>query len=146
MTSSPLPTRGQLERSLSQKVLALYRSSLGHQPSKVQCYISDGKVMIILEDSITKPEQVLVERGQEDLAEKVHDDLDEALCPELKALIEEIVGVPVIDVLSDAKFDTGRTGTIAVLEDAPQVRDSQPQRRSSKEVENTADGAEDADE
>lgn len=141
MTSISLPTRGQVERSLSQKVLALYRSNLGHQPSKVQCHISDGKIMIILEDSITKPEQVLVEQGQQDLAEKVHDDLDKAICPDLKALIEEIVGVQVIDVLSDAKFDTGRTGTIAVLEDVPQFRDSQSQRRS-KDPEDTSNDAE----
>lgn len=140
MTSS-LPTRGQLERSLSQKVQAFYRTNLGHQPSKVQCHISDGKVLIVLEDSITKPEQILMENGQEDLAEKVRDDLDKALCPDLKALIEEIVGVSVIDVLSDAKLDTGRSGTIAVLEDAPQFRDSHTQRRS-KDTEDTADDAE----
>jgi uncharacterized protein YbcI len=142
MTS--LPTRGQLERSLSQKVQAFYRSNLGHQPSKVQCSISDGKVLIVLENSITKPEQVLMENGQEDLAEKVRGDLDKALGPELKALIEEIVGVSVIDVLSDAKLDTGRAGTIAVLEETPQFRDSQPQRRS-KDTEDTEDKPDNAE-
>jgi uncharacterized protein YbcI len=36
MTSSNLtPTSGQLERSLSQKILALYREQLGHQPSNL---------------------------------------------------------------------------------------------------------------
>jgi uncharacterized protein YbcI len=128
MTSSALPTRGQLERTLSQRVQAFYRTQLGHQPSRVQCHIADGKVIIVLEDSITKPEQVLLENGQEQLAEKVRSDLDKALHPQLEALVEEIVGVKVIDILSDATFDTGRSGTIVVLQDAPQLREAQPKK------------------
>ena len=128
MTSTALPTRGQLDRTLSQRVQAFYRTQLGHQPSRVQCYIADGKVIIVLEDSITKPEKLLLESGQEELAEKVHSDLDKALHPQLAALIEETVGVKVIDILSDATFDTGRSGTIVVLEEAPQLRESQSRR------------------
>lgn len=128
MTSTALPTRGQLERTLSQRVQAFYRTQLGHQPSRVQCHIADGKVIIVLEDSITKPEKLLLETGQEELAEKVHNDLDKALHPLLTELIEEIVGVKVIDILSDATFDTGRTGTIVVLEEAPQLRESHSRR------------------
>lgn len=128
MTSTALPTRGQLERTLSQRVQAFYRTQLGHQPSRVQCHIADGKVIIVLEDSITKPEKLLLETGHEELAEKVHNDLDKALHPQLTELIEEIVGVKVIDILSDATFDTGRSGTIVVLEEAPQLRESQARR------------------
>jgi len=116
------PTRGQLERTLSQRIQALYRTQLGHQPSKVTCQIFDEKIAIILEDSVTKPEQLLVESGREELAEQVRSDLDEVIQPQLKALIEEVMGIPVIDLLSDAKLETGRSGTIAVLESTPQVR------------------------
>jgi uncharacterized protein YbcI len=116
------PTRGQLERTLSQRIQALYRTQLGHQPSKVTCQIFDEKIAIILEDSVTKPEQLLVESGREELAEKVRSDLDEVIRPQLKALIEEVMGIAVIDLLSDAKLETGRSGTIAVLESTPQVR------------------------
>jgi uncharacterized protein YbcI len=131
MASSDLPTRGQLERTLSQRIQALYRTELGHQPSRVHCTIADGKIMIVAEDSITKPEQILIENGQEGLAEKVHDDLDKSLHPQLSALIQEILGVSVVDVLSDATFETGRSGAIAVLENAPQFRE--PQRQRPKE-------------
>ena len=119
-TSSP--TRGQLERTLSQRIQALYRDQLGHQPSQITCQIFDEKIAIILENAITAPEQLLANSGQEELAEQVRTDLEKALEPQLKALIEEVVGVSVIDLLSDAKLDTGRTGTIAVLANAPKVR------------------------
>ena len=121
MDSSSL-TRGQIERTLSQRIQALYRIQLEHQPSKVTCQLFDEKIAIILEDSITQPERLLVNSGEQELAEQVRTELSEALQPQLKALIEEVVGVPVIDLLSNAKLETGRTATIAILAHTPQVR------------------------
>jgi len=118
----PSVTRGQLERTLSQRIQALYRNELGHQPSKIVCQIFDSKVAIIMENSLTKPEQLLAENGKEDLAEQIRSDLEEVIQPQIKALIEEVVGIAVIDLLSDSKLDTGRSGTIAVLADSPALR------------------------
>jgi len=119
---SSKPTRGQLERLLSQRLQALYRDQLGHQPGKVTCQIFDEKMALIIEDSITPPEQLLADRGQADLAEQVRSELDEAIKPGLKALIEDVLGVCVLDLLSDATLETGRTGIIAVLQVTPEVR------------------------
>lgn len=116
------PTRGQLERTLSQRIEALYRNQLGHRPAKVTCRIFDEQIAIILEEAITQPEQFLANSGQEELAEQVRLDLDKALQPQIAQLIEEVVGVSVKDLLSDAKVDTGRTGTIAILAEPPQLR------------------------
>ncbi|HEY9860820.1 MAG TPA: DUF2294 domain-containing protein [Candidatus Obscuribacterales bacterium] len=117
------PTRGQLERTLSQRIQALYREQLGHQPSKVTCQLFDEKLAIVLEDSITPPEQLLANSGQEELAKQVRTDLAKAIEPQLRELIKEVLGVEVLDLLSDGKIDTGRTGTIVVLGATPTVRD-----------------------
>jgi uncharacterized protein YbcI len=119
---SSYPTRGQLERTLSQRIQALYRNQLEHQPSRVTCQLFDEKLAIILEDSITQPEQLLVNNGQTELAEKVRAQLDDVLQPQLKGLIEEVVGVSVVDILSNAKLETGRTATVVILANPPQVR------------------------
>lgn len=123
MTSSNLtPTSGQLERSLSQKILALYREQLGHQPSKVTCQIFDQKLTIIIEDSLTPAEQLLAENGQKELAEQVRFSLEEATQLPLEESIEEVLKVKVTDLLSDATIETGRTGIIAILDSSPEVR------------------------
>ena len=119
---SSKPTRGQLERTLSQRLQSLYREQLGHQPSKVTCQLFDEKLAIIVENSITPPEQLLADRGQAELAEQVRSELDEAIKPRLKTLIEEVLDVAVLDLLSDATLETGRTGIIAVLDVTPEVR------------------------
>lgn len=122
--STKLPTRGQLERSLSQRIRALYLSQLGHRVSEVDCTLLEAKIAIVLEQSVTQPEQLLVEQGEDELVKELHNELDEAIRPHLKKLIEEIVGVPVIDLLSDAALETERTGIIAILAEAPRVRDA----------------------
>ena len=121
MTDSLL-TRGQLERKLSQEIQAFYRRNLGHQPSKVTCQLFEAKLAIILENSITNTEQILVEEGKVELAEQVRSNLDDALQPELKQLIERIANIKVLDLLSDATLNTKRTGIIAVLNASPQVK------------------------
>lgn len=127
------PTRAQAERDISHRIQALYRDQFGHRPSKVECKLFDEKLMIIIDNSITKPEQVLTQEGQDDLAEQVRSQLDEAIQAQLKALIEEVLHVPVLDLLSDATLETGRSGMIAVLTDSPVVRSSPlDQKKRSK--------------
>ncbi len=121
MTASN-PTRGQLERTLSQSIQALYRNQLGHQPSRVVCQILDEKIVIVLENSITPPEQVLLNNGKQQLAQQVRSDLDAAMDQEVRNLIQQVVGIPVIDLLMDATLETGRSGTIAILDRAPTLR------------------------
>ncbi|MGD1896462.1 MAG: DUF2294 domain-containing protein [Phormidesmis sp.] len=115
-------TVGQIERTISQKMQALYKQHLGHQPTKVTCQLFDSKLAIVLEDSITQPEQLLLEQGKSDLAEKVRDDLHQAIRPQIKSLIEDVLGIEVMDLMSDATLDTARTGIIVVLSRTPDVR------------------------
>jgi uncharacterized protein YbcI len=125
MTGETLvPTRGKLERSLSQGIQALYRSQLGQERSQVVCHILDNKLIIVIENGLTQPEKLLAQNGQEDLALQVRSQLESVLELQVKDLIKEILGVGVTDLLSDATLETGRTGTIAILESAPKVRDS----------------------
>jgi uncharacterized protein YbcI len=131
MTTST-PTRGQVERTLAQRIQALYRDQLGHQPTKVICQLSDQNVVIVMEGSITAPELLLAHTGHLKLAEQVRSDLDDAIQPQLKALIEETLNVTVIEVLSDATLETGRTGIIAVLSDTPTVRTPTPNNKARR--------------
>ena len=117
-----LLTCGQLERKLSQEIQAFYRRYLGHQPSKVTCQFFASKLAIIIEDSITNAEQILVEEGKNNLAEKVRSNLNDAIQPELKELINQVTDVEILDILSDATLNTGRTGIIAILSQTPKVR------------------------
>lgn len=115
-------TRGELERNISQDVIRFYVQQLGHTPDKVSCQICDNKLIIILDDSITLAEKVLIQEGESELAEEVRSKLDEAIQEPLKQLIENLIGINVVDLFSDATLETTRTGIIAVLSESPSFR------------------------
>jgi len=127
-----IPTRGQRERELSQRIQGLYCNQLGHRPTKVTCQLFDNSLAIVMEDSITPAEQLLVDQGQQELAEQVRSGLDDAIEPKLKALIEEILEVKVLDFMGDATLQTGRSGIVVVLSHTPEVRnpDAIPKAKS----------------
>jgi uncharacterized protein YbcI len=139
--TTQIPTRGQLERTLSQRIQAFYREQLGHQPSKITCQISDRNLLIVLENSITPAEQLLAQSGSQQLAEQVRNELDEAIQPLLKDLIEETLNITVAELLSDATVETGRTGVIAVLDALPNFR-SPTTTNKYKKRENSEDESE----
>jgi len=141
MTGETLePTRGQLERNLSQRILALYRAQLGHQPTQVSCNLVDEKLIVVLENAITPPEQLLVQNGQEGLAQQVRSELDALIQSQLKELIEEVLAVAVTDLLNDATLQTGRTGTIAILEAIPKFRDAVAKSKAKSEAASSEGG------
>lgn len=113
---------GQVERNLSQQIQALYYECLGHRPSKVTCQLFDEKLAIVIEDSITQPEQLLQQGGQDTLVEQVRADLNAAMQAQLKATISSILSIDVLDMMTNSTLETGRTGIIAVLAETPQVR------------------------
>jgi uncharacterized protein YbcI len=139
--TSLIPTRGQVERTLAQRIQALYREQLGHQPAKVTCQVSDENVVVVVENSITPPEKLLAQTGRTELAEQVRSDLDDAIKPQIQELIEQILNVTVLEVLSDATLETGRTGIIALLENAPNLR----KPASNKTMKTTSSNKTDSD-
>ncbi|MGB3493033.1 MAG: DUF2294 domain-containing protein [Elainellaceae cyanobacterium] len=122
-----LPTRGQIQRALSQEIQKLYKESLGHAVGKVTCQLFECELMIIVEDSITQPEQLIAEEGDLELAEKVRSDLNTAFRPRLSAVISQHLEVGITDILSDAKLETGRTAIVVVLDQKPNIRASKDQ-------------------
>ncbi len=123
-------TRGQMERSLSQQIQLLYRTFLGHQPSKVFCQLIDEKLTIVIENSVTQPEQLLLEEGHRPLAKQVREDLNHLIEPRMREVIESVLSTSVLDFLSDATLETGRTGVIAILQNPPEIRPSASRRVS----------------
>jgi uncharacterized protein YbcI len=125
-------TVGQLERQLSQQIQALFTEKLGHRPSKVSCKLFDRKVSIVIENSITLAEQLLVANGDELLIDRVRSNLDKAIAPFIWESIEQILDVTVEDLLSDATIETGRTAILAVLAETPAARDSETAPKAKK--------------
>lgn len=121
MTKAANLTVKQLEQEIVQSIQDLFGNLLGHQPQQVSCQLVDKTLTVLLEDSITQPEQILVESGKKDLVKQVRSNILAAIEATLRANIEEIVGVPIIDLFSDSTLDTRRTSVVAILAAAPNL-------------------------
>ena len=128
------PTVGQIEREISQKVRALYRNQLGHQPSKVDCHLLGNKLVISLEDVITPIEKLLVEAQSSNLVAQVRQFIDETIKPKLQEIVEEISQVSVTNCLYDTAINTGCAGAIVILANPPQTRLPKSAKKSMRSI------------
>lgn len=135
-----LPTRGQLERQLSQTVQALYRSEFGHLPSKVVCHLFADRVAIIAENTTTTIEQILFDNSRLDLAHEIRVAISETFIGQVKQAAADILQVEAIDAICDSTLDSGYLGMIIFLKNAPSVRMAKKERRQSKTVAFSQDG------
>lgn len=118
-----LPTSGQIERELSQRVQKLYRQELEHSPGKVTCQLFGNQLAIVIEDALTAVEKTLAENeAQNNKVEKINSAINDVIEAKLKDLIEEVLAVDVQDILFDTTLETSRTGAIISLNQAPEVR------------------------
>ncbi|MEH1830169.1 MAG: DUF2294 domain-containing protein [Nostoc sp.] len=106
---------GQLERELSQRIIKFYDDRIGKPPSQIICHFFDTEIVISLENSVTQAEQTLMKGGYDNLAEQVRLYLEKIIKPELKSLIEQIIGKQVLDLTINTNLATGRTGIIVVF-------------------------------
>ena len=121
MEKSSVLTPEQLEQNISQRLIVLYQAKLEHQLNHVSCKLVDKTITIVAEDSITGLERFLLKNNQYELAKQIRLTLHKVLEPHLKFLFEEVVNVPVVDVICDSVFQTGRTSIVAVLAAMPDL-------------------------
>ena len=115
-------TAGQIEREISQALNGLYRQELGHQPGKITCQLFEKKVVLVIEDSLSRPEKLLLTQGNSEIALQAHEELLDALKEKAKRCIADVTGMSVLDILVDSNVETSRMGLIVMLEQAPDVK------------------------
>ncbi|MEH2259590.1 DUF2294 domain-containing protein [Nostoc sp.] len=131
------PTIGQLETEISQRIINLYNDRLGKSPSQIICHFFDTEIVISIENSVTPAEQTLLKGGYDTLAEQVRLYLEKIIKPDLKNLIEEIIGQPVLYLMTNTNLRTGRTGIVVILKELSEVRN--PESIPKVNVRNLAD-------
>lgn len=124
MTKSVLLTQEQLEQKLLTCVQEVYLKTLGHKPQQISCKLLDKNLTIIIEDSITQPEQLLVDNGKQELAQQVRTNIHLAFEPYLKSTIEQVTSISLTDLISKSSLDTGRTSIVAIFSQAPELTSS----------------------
>lgn len=98
----------------------MLREYTGRGPTKARTTIRDNVVLVMLEQTLTKGEQVLVDEGRGDNVSTLRREYQEAMREEASAKIAEITGRNVVAMMSANHLNPDLAAEIFVLDGPPE--------------------------
>jgi uncharacterized protein YbcI len=108
-----------LQSAISTAIVGFMREYTGRGPTKSRTTIRDNVVVVMLEQTLTKGEQVLVKKGRSEQVLALRHEFQEAMREESSAKVAELTGRNVVAFMSANHIDPDLASEIYVLEGAP---------------------------
>lgn len=132
MSAETQPERApgnSIHMAISNAIVGLLREYTGRGPMKARTTIRDNVVVTLLEQTLTKGEQVLVDKGRGDNVITLRREYQEAMREEASARVSDITGRKVVAMMSANHLNPDLGAEIFVL-DGPTER--QPAVRTNE--------------
>jgi uncharacterized protein YbcI len=133
MTAQPEPERpagGSLHVALSNAIVGFLREYTGRGPMKARTSIRDNVVLVMLEQTLTKGEQVLVKKGRVEQVLALRHEYQEAMRDESSLKVAELTGRNVVAFMSANHVDPDLASEIYVLDGPPDYDRALPDQAS----------------
>jgi uncharacterized protein YbcI len=127
---SERPPDSSLHVAVSNAIVGFLREYTGRGPMKARTSIRDNVVLVMLEQTLTKGEQVLVNRGRTEQVLALRHEYQEAMRDESSAKVAELTGRNVIAFMSANHVNPDLASEIYVLDGSPQHA-TDPSERAS---------------
>jgi uncharacterized protein YbcI len=115
------PSSVALPSAISTAIVRLMRDYTGRGPMKARTTIRDNVVLVMLEQTLTKGEQVLVKKGRTENVLALRREYQEAMREESSEKIAELTGRGVIAMMSANHVAPDLAAEIYVLEGPPDL-------------------------
>lgn len=122
MTTETEPERpfdGTLPAAISTAIVRMMREYTGRGPMKARTTIRDNVVLVMLEQTLTKGEQVLVTKGRGEKVLGLRHEYQEAMRDESSEKVAELTGRDVIAMMSANHLSPDLAAEIYVLDGPP---------------------------
>jgi uncharacterized protein YbcI len=113
------PQGGALTSAISTAIVRMMREYTGRGPLKARTTIRDNVVLVMLEQTLTKGEQVLVDKGRNENVLALRHEYQEAMRDESSEKVAELTGRGVIAMMSANHLAPDLAAEIYVLDRAP---------------------------
>lgn len=131
----PQPTQqgsGELNAAVARAVVYRWTRSVGRGPTKAYAFSRGSVLVVVMEDTLTRPEQALVADGRTDTVLQWRRDLHEVMRTDLAATVEELTGARVLAALSDTSIDPDVAAEVFVLDRTPGSSTDEPSAGGSR--------------
>ncbi|HKO26425.1 MAG TPA: Na-translocating system protein MpsC family protein [Solirubrobacteraceae bacterium] len=113
--------------AISNAVVGVLREYTGRGPTKARTTIRDNVVVVMLEQTLTKGEQVLVDKGRGDRVLALRREYQEAMREEGSARVGELTGRKVVAMMSANHLNPDLGAEIYVLDGPPERHIAAPE-------------------
>ena len=129
LTTDTEPDRrpeSSLYAALSNAIVRLMREYTGRGPTRARTTIRDNVVLVMLEQTLTKGEQILVDKGRSENVLALRREYQEAMREESSAQVAQLTGRNVIAMMSANHLDPDLAAEIYVLDRPPDYNHASP--------------------
>jgi uncharacterized protein YbcI len=121
------PPGNSIYLAISNAVVGLLREYTGRGPTKARTTIRDNVVLVLLEQTLTKGEQVLVDKGRGDRVLALRREYQEAMRDEGSARVAALTGRKVVAMMSANHLNPDLGAEIFVLDGPPEAQATTPE-------------------
>jgi uncharacterized protein YbcI len=108
---------GRARAAISTEMTRLHREYYGRGPTKARTYIQDDLVAVVLQETFTRAERTLVERGEVEAIQQIRRRFQQQMSEEFTALVEQATGRKVRAFLSETNLEADVSVEIFLLAD-----------------------------
>ena len=101
MTEGRQRSLGQMRAMISKEIVRLQAEYYGKGPTKAKTYIIEDLVVVVLEESFTRAEKTLAERGEREAIEHIRRRFQQQMAESFTSVVEQATGRRVRAFLSD---------------------------------------------
>ncbi len=96
---------GETRARISKEIVRLQSEYYGKGPTKAKTYIVDDLVVVVLEESFTRAEKTLVERGEREAIQHIRRRFQQQMAESFISIVEQATGRRVRVFLSETDVD-----------------------------------------
>jgi uncharacterized protein YbcI len=96
---------GEVRSEIASRIVQLQAGYYGKGPTKARTYVIDDLVVVVLEETFTKAERTLVERGEKDAIQQIRRRFQQQMADEFTAIVEQATGRAVRAFLSETNLE-----------------------------------------
>jgi uncharacterized protein YbcI len=105
MSESGQRSAGEMRSMISTEIVRLQAEYYGKGPTRAKTYIVDDLVVCVLEESFTRAEKTLVDRGEREAVQQIRRRFQQQMADEFIGVVEQATGRKVRTFLSETNLE-----------------------------------------
>ena len=105
MNEEPQQSLGEMRASISREMVRLQAEYYGKGPTRAKTYIVDDLVVVVLEESFTRAEKTLAERGEREAIQHIRRRFQQQMAESFTGIVEQATGRKVRVFLSETDIE-----------------------------------------